>query len=70
MIKLYKLGIVSKLSRDFKQVFDEVGRAYLNPAHVVMLLGTSQMAPMRRSEPFEPNILCIKHDLSNRIKLH
>lgn len=59
MIKLYKLGVVSKLNRDFKQVFDEVGRAYLNPAHVVMLLRTSQIAPMRRSEPFDPSILCI-----------
>lgn len=59
MIKLYKLGVVSKLNRDFKQVFDEVGYAHLNPAHVVMLLRTSQTAPMRRAEPWEPPILCI-----------
>lgn len=59
MIKLYKLGVVSKLSRDFKQVFDEVGYAHINPAHVVLLLRTSQMAPMRRAEPWEPAILCI-----------
>lgn len=59
MIKLYKLGVVSNIKRDMKQVFDEVGYAHLNPAHVVMLLRTSQMAPMRRAEPWEPAILCI-----------
>lgn len=59
MIKLYKLGVVSKLSRDFKQVFDEIGVAHINPAHVVMLLRTSQMAPMRGAEQWEPAILCI-----------
>lgn len=59
LIKLYKLDVVSKLNRDYKTVFVEVGQAHLNPAHVVMLLRTERTAQMRKAEPWEPPILCI-----------
>lgn len=59
MIKLYKLDYVSRLNRDFKHVFTDVGYAHINPAHVVMLLHTETTAQMRRAESWEPPILCI-----------
>lgn len=59
LIKLYKLDVVSRLNRDYKTVFVEVGQAHLNPAHVVMLLRTEREAQILKAEPWEPPILCI-----------
>lgn len=56
-VKLYKHDLIRKFQQPSMPVFTEIGKMYLKPAHVKMIMEVEKALPLRKHLD-EPPFLC------------